>query len=655
MDLPSINERVSAVPLEPGVYLWKDAEGNILYVGKANQLRARMRQYLNGQDERVKIPYMMEKVSDFDYIVTESEHESLILEKNLINQYHPPFNVDYRDDKSYPYIALTKGDHFPALKYTREKHVNSTRYFGPYTDARAARQMLDFARRIIPICSVRCAQWRELKRRLEATSAADNQSAQENLFANGLGKPCFDYHVGLGPGPCCGECTEEEYQDNVRRIERFLAGNRREFVEELQEAMYVAAAELDFERAARLRRRVEVIGSLNDKQRVTSTHNLDCDVIGFCREETVTGVNLFVIREGSIIISNEFILDKGLDVPIDDLVETFLVRYYDEASSIPHQILLADLPENPSSVAEWLTTKLASSHGAKVALHVPQRGERKELLHMAEVNARHALMRFKMSTRYDEERINQALLQLESALALPAPPLRIECFDVSTIHGKHSVASMVVFTGGRSDGAQYRRFKIRLETEEANDVAMMREVFSRRYDAGRMDDKKFGVRPDLIIVDGGKPQLNATRDQLAAMGLSDIPLVGLAKADEELFVTWDTEPVILPSGSAALYLVKNIRDEAHRFAVTFHRQLRGKAMTASILDEAEGLGPKRKKLLMKHFGTLRALRVASIDEIASVEGIPRKVAEDVFDLLHGDSNSNKDDSISLSDNTATKS
>jgi excinuclease ABC subunit C len=654
MDLPSINERVSAVPLQPGVYLWKDADGNVLYVGKANQLRNRMRQYLNGQDERVKIPYMMEKVSDFDYIVTESEHESLILEKNLINQYHPPFNVDYRDDKSYPYIALTKGDQFPALKYTREKHTASTRYFGPYTDARAARQMVDFARRIIPICSVRCAQWRDLKRKLEAASIAGNQTVGEDLKAHGVGKPCFDYHVGLGPGPCCGGCDEKEYADNVVRVERFLAGNRREFVEELQEQMHAAAAELDFERAARLRRRVEVIKSLKDKQRVTSAHNLDCDVIGLCREETVTGVNLFVIREGSIIISNEFILDKGLDVPIDDLVETFLIRYYDEASLIPHQIILADLPENPEILSEWLTAKLSSSHGAKVVFQLPQRGERKELLQMAEVNARHALMRFKMSTRYDEERINQALMQLESALALPTAPLRIECFDVSTIHGRYSVASMVVFTGGRSNTAYYRRFKIRLETEEANDVAMMREVFSRRYSPERMNDEKFGLRPDLIIVDGGKPQLNATRDQLAAMGLSDIPLVGLAKADEELFVTWGDEPVILPSGSAALYLVKNIRDEAHRFAVTFHRELRGKAMTASILDEVEGLGPKRKKLLLKQFGTLRALRAASVDEMAAVKGVPRGVAEEVFAMLHVDVNKDGGDSVSSDDINTTE-
>jgi excinuclease ABC subunit C len=649
MGRPSISERIAAVPLEPGVYLWKNAAGAVLYVGKAKQLRTRMRQYLTGRDERVKIPYMMEQVADFEYIVTASEHESLILEKNLINQYDPPFNVDYRDDKSYPYIALTKGDRFPALKYTREKHVPSTRYFGPYTDARAARQMIDLVRRIIPICSTRCAQWRELARKLDAARGGGHEAALATLKASGLGKPCFDYHVGLGPGPCCGACTEAEYADHAARIERFLSGNRHEFVAELDEEMRMAASELDFERAARLRRRIEVIETLEDKQRVTSAHDLDCDVVGFSREETITGVNVFVIREGSIIISNEFILDKGLDVPTDDLVETFLIRYYDEAGSIPHQVILAELPEDPDALAAWLTEKRASSHGAKVTLQVPRRGERKELLRMAEVNAMHALMRFKMSTRYDEERINQALLQLESALALPAPPLRVECFDISTIHGRHSVASMVVFSAGRGDRGQYRRFKMRLETDEANDVAMMREVISRRYAPERMADGRFGSRPDLIVVDGGKPQLNATRAQLAAMGLSDIPLVGLAKADEELFVTWDEAPVVLPSGSAGLYLVKSIRDEAHRFAITYHRELRGKAMTVSLLDTIDGVGPTRRKALLRQFGSLRALRTATLEEIAAVKGLPRPVAEAVFAELHSEHGDTEEQATGLND------
>jgi len=628
----TIRERIDAVPLLPGCYEWKDAEGNILYVGKAKQLKNRMKQYVLGQDERAKIPLMMELVADFDYIVCNTETEALILEKNLIQQYHPPFNVDYRDDKSYPFIALTCGDRFPAIKYTREKHVSTTRYFGPYTDARAARRMVDVARRVIPLCSAQCAQWRQLARKLEG---ADEATAAE-LERNGLDRPCFDSNVGLGPGPCCGGCTVEEYAENVERVARFLSGNRREFIDELDGEMRAAAADLDFERAARVKKRIETLESLKEHQRATLAHDLDGDVIGFYREETISAVNVFVVREGSIIISNDFVLDKGLDVPTEDLVEAFLLRYYDTATDIPHEVVLADLPENPETMEEWLTQKLASPHGAKVHLQVPQRGERHDLLKMAQVNAGHALMRFKMSTRYDEERINTALLQLESALALPTAPLRIECFDISTIHGRHSVASMVVFTSGRSNTSQYRRFKIRMDSPEANDVAMMREVFSRRYAPDRMADERFGARPDLIVVDGGKPQLNATRAQMAEMGLSDIPLVGLAKADEELFVTWDDEPVVLPSGSAALYLVKNVRDEAHRFAITYHRELRGKAMTVSILEDVPGLGPKRRKLLMRTFGSMKRLRAAGVDEIAAVPGIPRAVAEEVFATLHED-------------------
>lgn len=627
----SIRELVEAVPLDPGCYEWKDAAGQILYVGKAKQLRNRMMQYVTGQDERAKIPFMMEQVASFEYIVCTTETEALILEKNLIQQYHPPFNVDYRDDKSYPFIALTCGDRFPAIKYTRERHVPKTRYFGPYTDARAARRMADVVRRIIPICTASCAQWRQLGRKLDA---ADGDEEVALIEKTGVDRVCFDHNVGLGPGPCCGACTEEEYARNVERVSRFLTGNRREFIGELEDEMHAAASALDFERAGRVKKRIEVLESLQDKQRAVLPYDVDDDVIGFFREETISAACVFVVREGCIIISNEFVLDKGLDVPTDDLVEAFLLRYYDSATDLPREVVLAMLPENPASMEEWLTEKLASPHGAKVCLKVPQRGERHDILRMAEVNARHALMRFKTAARYDEQRTNKALLQLESALALPVAPLRIECFDISTIHGRYSVASMVVFSGGRSNASQYRRFKIRMESPEANDVAMMREVFARRYAPDRMSDERFGARPDLIIVDGGKPQLNATRAQMAELGLSDIPLVGLAKADEELFVTWDDEPVVLPSGSEALYLVKNVRDEAHRFAITYHREIRGKSMTVSVLDEVAGLGPKRKKLLLKAFGSLKKLRAADVEQIAHVKGIPHAVAEETYATLH---------------------
>lgn len=620
-----IKHELESVPASPGVYLWKDAEGQVIYVGKAKQLRARMRQYVSFQDDRAKIPLLVDQIDSFDYIVVENEHESLVLEKNLINQHSPFFNADFKDDKSYPFIALTKGDVFPAIKYTREKHRSDTRYFGPYTDSRAARAMVDIARKVVPLCAASCADWRQLKRRLEKDDLA---------LMNRDARPCFDAHVGLGPGACCGQVTPEEYAQNVRKIERFLAGNHREFVDELTADMHEAASDLDFERAARVKARIDVIESLSDKQHAVSSRNLNADVIGFFREETIAGVHVLMVREGRIINSNEFILNRGKDVPDDDLLHMFLLRYYDATTSIPHEVIVRDAPEDALAMESWLTEKLASPHGAKVRFTAPRKGEKAELVEMAENNAKHTLMRYKVRTNYEDKRINDALLQLESALALDAPPMRIECFDISTIHGSYTVASMVVFTGGKPDKNQYRRFKIKTPLDEANDFVSMQEVLGRRYSPERMADERFGSKPDLIILDGGKPQLTAALKQFEEMGVNDIVLCGLAKRDEELFVPWqDSGPVVLPSGSASLYLVKQVRDEAHRFAITFHRELRGKGMTASILDEVPGLGPVRKKALMKHFKSFKRLKAATLEELDSVPGVPHEVACEVHRVL----------------------
>lgn len=630
--VPDLREQLKGVPEAPGCYLWKNAQGEILYVGKAVDLRARMMQYVSGQDERLKIPFMMEQVASFDYIVVNNETESLVLEKNLIQQYNPPFNVDYRDNKSYPFIAITKSAAYPAIKFTREKHKSGTRYFGPYTDARAARETIDTVRRIVPICAVSCEQYRKMTRMIEA-----------GRWPTPDDKACFAYHIGKGTGPCCAAITPEEYAPLVARVERFLAGERDEFVGELEAEMKEAAAELDFEHAARARDRLEAIKALQEKQKAVLSRPLNIDVIGFFREETIAAAHVFVVRNGRIIISNDFVLDKGLNVPEADLVGQFLSKYYDQTTELPHEVVIAEhLPEEVTRPLEqWLTERLASPHGAKVHVVVPERGERNQLLELAALNAKHALMRHKMRTRYDEERLDLALLQLESALALPEPPMRIECFDISTIHGNYSVASMVVFTNGKPDKSQYRRFKIRKEYGEANDFAMMSEVLRRRYAPERMADERFGSRPDLLILDGGKPQLTAAINELSELGL-DIPMAGLAKKDEELYVPWDdTGPVVLPSGSPSLYLVKHVRDEAHRFAITFHRELRDKGMIASILDDVPGLGPKRRKQLLKHFGSVKRMREASLEEIEAVPGIPKQVAEDLyavildFDAEHG--------------------
>lgn len=623
--LPTIAEQVALVPTDPGCYLWKDARGDVLYVGKAKNLRARMRQYVQLTDERPMVPRLMAATASFDYVVVGSEHEALVLEINLIHQYRPPFNVDLKDDKSYPYIALTKGDVFPAIKYTRERHRPETRYFGPYTDARAARAMIDVVRKVMPLCIATCAEWKRVRRQIEAHPEQGDVVA---LAQAEHGRPCFDYHVGRGPGVCAGCVTPQEYAGHVAQVERFLAGHRGEFVAELKAEMAEAAANLDFERAGRVKRRLAVIDGLDDKQRVVLGGGQDTDVVGFWREETIAGACVFVVREGRVSRTCEFVLDKGLDVGEEELVDGFVKRYYDQTSDIPTEVCVPCALADAETVEGWLTAR----RGRRVTLHVPQRGAKAQVAQMAANNAHHYLARYELRTGYEDKRTNEALLQLESALALDEPPMRIECFDISTIHGKHTVASMVVFTGGHPDKSQYRRFKIRAELDEANDFVSMSEVLARRYGPERMADERFGKKPDLLILDGGKPQLTAAIEQLGALGV-DIPMAGLAKSDEELFVPWDDMPVVLPSGSASLYLVKRVRDEAHRFAITFHRELRDKAMTVSILDEIPGVGEKRKRALRRAFGSMKRLREASEAEIAAVPGIPAEVAHEIWGTL----------------------
>ncbi|MBS6856973.1 MAG: excinuclease ABC subunit UvrC [Atopobium sp.] len=621
----SIREQVDQVPTDPGCYLWKDGSGKVIYVGKAKNLRARMRQYVTLQDDRAKIPLMMQVVRSFDYIVVENEHEALVLERNLIAQYRPYFNVDFKDDKSYPYIAITESDTFPAIKYTREKHKKGTRYFGPYTDSYAARQTIETLRKVVPICSATCVEWKRAKRLLEKDP---DGAAVANLLLAKKGRPCFDYHVGKGPGVCVGAIDTVSYAKNVRQVENFLRGNRSEIVSELKDQMQEAAADLDFEKAARLKSRLTSLSDLDDRQQVTFPTSVNIDLIGIYREETISAACVFVVREGRTIRSVEFILDKGLDVSEEELVSGFLKRYYDETADIPAEVNLPIDLLDAEVLSEWLTQK----RGHNCVLHYPQRGEKFRLLQMASANARHALMRHMIRTGYADDRTNQALLQLESALALDAPPLRIECFDISTLHGNFTVASMVVFTNGKADKSQYRRFKIRAELDEANDFVSMTEVLGRRYSPERMADERFGSRPDLLVVDGGKPQLTAAINQLNELGL-DIPVCGLAKSDEEVFVPWDDTPIVLPTGSASLYLIKQVRDESHRFAITFHRELRDKAMTVSILDEIPGVGSKRKKDIMRHFGSFKRLKAASVEDISQVKGVSVNLAETIYEEL----------------------
>jgi excinuclease ABC subunit C len=613
MGAPSLREQVAKVPTRPGVYLWKDGDGSVLYVGKAKDLRSRMRSYLGGHDERAMVPVMMARVAGFDFIETRSEVDSLILENSLIKQYRPPFNIDFRDDKSYPYIAITASDQFPAIKYTRERHRPGTRYFGPYADARAARETVDVVRRVYPICRADCVEWK----RVTARGGAPGDKA------------CFDFHVGRGSGPCVGAIAREEYARTVERVSDFLDGRRSGLVAELEAGMRSAAAELDYERAARFRDRLDAVRSVLERQTVVSERRLDADAIGLHREETIAAARVLQVREGSVLAGADFVLDQGLDVSDAELVEGFLQRYYADATHVPREVLVPVMPEDAAALGEWL----AALRGSKVRVLAPERGEKRRLLEMATTNARHALARYAFRTRYDEERTNAALLELESALGLPAPPMRIECYDISTMHGRFSVGSMVVFEAGRADPRAYRRFRVRLATGESDDVAMMREVLARRFARDRAGDDRFGRRPDLIIVDGGTPQLGATIAALDVVGVTGVSVAALAKREEELFVPGWTDPVTLPTGSPSLHLVKRVRDEAHRFAIAYHRELRGKAMTASVLDEVPGVGPARRKALLKVFGSVRKLRAATVEEIARVPGVTRQVAADVAGFL----------------------
>ena len=413
-----------------------------------------------------------------------------------------------------------------------------------------------------------------------------------------------------------------------RAVERFLAGRRGEFAQHITDEMHEAAAELNFEKAARCRDKLATLKRVGERQQVVFPSPIDMDVIGFYREETIAGAHVLAVREGRTQRSCEFVLDKGKDVSEEELAAGFLKRYYASGADVPDEVDLSVELSDADVLASWLSER----HGRKVSVRVPQRGEKRHLLELAEQNARHTLTRFMVRTSYEDRRTNDALLQLESALALPAPPMRIECFDISTIHGRFTVASMVVFTAGKPDTSQYRRFKMHVDTGEANDFLCMQEALGRRYAPERMADERFGSRPDLLILDGGKPQLSAAMQQLGELGL-DIPMAGLAKSDEELFVPWDDTPVVLPSGSPSLYLVKQVRDEAHRFAITFHRELRGKAMTVSVLDEIPGVGAKRKRALMKRFGSIKRLREASAADIAATPGVPAEVAREVFETL----------------------
>lgn len=611
----SVKQQLAKAPDRPGVYLFRDGEGGVLYVGKAKSLAKRLGSY-RSRDADARIAMMLDRVRALDYIVTGNEVEALILENTLIKRHRPPFNVSYRDDKSYPFIAVTTGDRFPRIVYTREKHRPETRYFGPYTDARAARETIDMLRRVFPL-----------------------RTCRGHEPGKSTGTPCLMYHIERCPGPCIGAVSEEDYASIVDQVVAFLGGRESQVLDEIADRMRAAAEELQFEKAARLRNRIRAAERILARQKVVGGDDLDADVVGLAKEEGIAVVELFQVRRGALVASDAFVLDKGDEVPVGELVRSWMLRYYSESSHVPGAVLVGvDLPD-AGALEEWLSgLRAASGVRGRTRVARPQRGEKAQLRAMADENARQSLTRFAARVRLDETRANKALSELVEALGLGALPYRIECFDISDIMGKQAVGSMVVFVGGLAAKNQYRRFRVRL-SDEPNDVAMMAEVLRRRFSRrGRgsgapRPGSGFAVsEPDLVIVDGGLPQLGAARNVLAELGIEGVASAALAKREEELYVVGRPDAIRLAPGSEGLHLVKRIRDEAHRFALAYHRELRGKAMTRSVLDDIPGVGPKTKRKLLRHLGSLARIKKAGVDELRAA-GITAAQAEAVRESM----------------------
>lgn len=608
-------ERVKGLPDRPGVYVMKDSSGRVIYVGKASSLRNRVRSYFQssaGLSKRIQV--LIDRIADFEYIVTDSEVEALILENNLIKKHRPGFNVRLRDDKTYPFIKITLAEDFPRVIVTRRVEPDGSRYFGPYTDVGAMRETLRFLRRLFAIrsCSREISETKPRKMR-----------------------PCLNYHIKQCLSPCSGRISKEAYMQLVNRIILFLEGHQDEVVRSLKEEMQAASDALDFERAASIRDAVRAIERVAERQKVVLASSSDIDVIGYFRDEGDACALVFFVRSGKLMGRERFFISDTAEVSDSEILTAFIKQYYSEASFIPDEVLLPMKPHDEEAISMWLREK----KGRKVSIRVPKRGDKKQLVSMATDNARLSLEEEKLKAMQDAMVKDAALLELKEVLELPRLPRRIEAFDISTIQGSHAVGGMVVFESGRPVKSAYRRFKIKT-VDGQDDYGMMHEIISRRY---RRIVEQGGTRnqvPDLIIIDGGRGQLNAGLRALAQVGAEDIPTISLAESHELIFVDGRDEPIALPEDSKALLLLRRIRDEAHRFAVSYHRQLRTKRSMLSELEEIPGIGKKRLKALLTAFGSLKGVRAASVDEIAKVPGMNHKLAEKLKKALTDHANDN---------------
>ena len=609
-----------SIPKTPGSYQFKDIDGRVIYVGKAKSLRSRVNSYFQlPENLPIRTQQMIAEAVAIEWIQVQNEVEALILEHNLIQEHNPRFNVRLRDDKSYPFLMVTLSDQWPRAMLTRAKMKKGNRYFGPFVDVRAIRETMDLLQRTFPLRTCTPNKFRRHEK---------------------LGKPCLDYHIKKCCGPCVGKATTEEYENLVKNLIKFLEGNTELVVEELIQEMSDASGKQEFERAARARDKLFNVQKAAEKQVMVGTRSEDFDVIASRDDEFEAAVHAFFVRKGKVMGQRSFILDKTENLPSDILQARILEKLYLQENPLgnPKSIYVQVFPENKEFYEEWLGAK----RGSRVHILIPQRGDKKSLMSTVEMNATDTYKRNRLKRLNDHNSRSKALNDLQKYLKLPSAPLRIECYDMSHLQGTNYVGSMVVMEDAVLKKKDYRKFKIK-PFEGNDDYAAMAEVLKRRLTNLLSAEKKpdikpssFSYPPHLLLVDGGKGQLSAVVKVLDDLNLTDrIPVASIAKRYEEVYIPENPDPVMIPRDSEALYLLQRIRDESHRFAVSYHRNLRSKKMKESVLDGISGLGPARKQKLLQHFGTIEKIRKATVEDLLSLAWLPDNVGKEIFEKCSG--------------------
>lgn len=606
---PELEQSIAALPQQSGVYLMKDRDGKVIYVGKAVNLKNRVRQYFGAASgKQAKVAAMVSHVHNFDVILTDSEMEALILECNLIKEYQPYYNILLRDDKHFPYVRIDEREPYPRIEIVRRVQKDGARYFGPYLAAHSVREVLDAVYKLFPLRSCK----------------KDIEKAQKRKE-----RPCLNYQMGRCQAPCAGYVSEEEYKKTVREVIDLLSGKTHRLEAVLKEQMFAASENLEYEKAAVYRDKLRVLQRVSERQKAGFPDLKDKDIFAAAVDEDAAALQAFFIRQGKLTRPERFELTGGADEA--EVLSGFLKLYYMDKTAIPKTIYVGAELAEAELIADWLSEK----RGSRVEIVCPKRGDNKKLVDLARKNAGEWLARKETKRKRDYARTVGAAKTLGERLGIPYPR-RMECYDISNTQGTDSVASMVVFIDGKPDKKEYRRFRIRT-VEGANDFASMAEVLTRRLLEGFHAENHecgFGAVPDLIVVDGGKGQLSSAVEALSSVGMEDLPIVGLAKREEEIFLPGESEPVVLARGSWELKLITAIRDEAHRFAITYHRAVREKRTVSSELDRIAGVGEKRRNSLLKAFGDLEHIREAGIDELAAAPGVDIRTARAVYQYFH---------------------